>query len=142
MSKPSISLKTVRCIIHTIPVRTAKSRFQTQLIVERTAMYNINQTVDRTVLVTWQYAPPSIIGDKLFQREIFISLMFRLFLGLGLWCLTPLSTLFQVYRGNQFYWWRKPEYPEKTIKLPQVNDTLYYIMLNRVYLAFCFRLIL
>jgi len=29
-------------------------------------MYNINQTVDRTVLVTWQYAPPSIIGDKLF----------------------------------------------------------------------------
>jgi len=29
----------------------------------------------------------------------------------------------------QIYWWRKPEYPEKTIDLQQVIDKLDHIML-------------
>jgi hypothetical protein len=52
-----------------------------------------------------------------------------------LWCLMPLSTISQLYRGCQFYWLRKLESMEKTTDLSLVTDKFYYIMFNRVYLS-------
>ena len=46
-----------------------------------------------------------------------------------------ISTIFQVYRGGQFYWWIKQGYPKKTINLHQGTDKRYHVILHRVLLV-------
>jgi hypothetical protein len=48
---------------------------------------------------------------------------------LDLLCLTPLSTIFRLYRSSQFNWWRKPATCRKSL------DKLYHVMLYRVHLG-------
>jgi hypothetical protein len=42
----------------------------------------------------------------------------------------PLSTIFQLYHGDEFYRWRKPEYLEKNTGLPQVSVFIQVIITN------------
>ena len=57
-------------------------------------------------------------------------------LGLGLWCLTPLSTtIFQLYRAWRLVLLVEEKYPGKTTDLSKVTDKLNHRMLYRAQLA-------
>ena len=57
----------------------------------------------------------AITGKKGSHILVPYSYLLYLYLFRGLWYLTPLSTIFQLYRGGQ----KKPEFPEKRTNLPQ-----------------------
>jgi hypothetical protein len=45
-------------------------------------------------------------------------------------CLASLSAKFQLYHVDQFMWWKKPEYPERTTDYGQATGNLYHLQLR------------
>ena len=67
------------------------------------------------VNVTW-YKSKDKFNSVLYNWACVVSIY-----GLGLWCLTPLQQYFSYIVAISFYWWRKPECPEKTTDLSQIT---------------------
>jgi hypothetical protein len=69
------------------------------------------------------------------QTRIYTTLQSKLTLILerltyDLLRLTPLSAIFQLYHGDQFYWWKKPESPRRTTDHGQATGKLYHLRLR------------
>jgi hypothetical protein len=64
------------------------------------------------------------------MAQYLYQLLMELVLGFGLWCLKPLSTIFQLHRGGQFCWLRNPENPEKTPIGRKSLNTLSHIVVS------------
>jgi hypothetical protein len=86
------------------------------------------------VIVYWMsYSWPNILS--ICYVHAYYKTTYMINRGLGLCHLTPLLTIFQIYRGGKFYRRRKLEYPEKTTDSRQVPDKLYHTKFYRVHLT-------
>jgi hypothetical protein len=65
------------------------------------------------------------------MAAILICILARIWLAV--WGLMPLSTIFRLYRGGQFHWWRKPEYQVQTI----VTDHLDLYVMTMTAILIC-----
>ena len=45
-------------------------------------------------------------------------------------CVLMIYIFVKMYRGGQFYWWRKPEYPKKTTDLSQVYKIVFLFQVS------------
>jgi hypothetical protein len=78
------------------------------------------------------------LGDESNKdKEMGESTNTTILLWFDLLCLMPLSAIFQLYHGDQFYWLKKLESPERTTDHGQATGKLYHLRLQVECTLFC-----
>ena len=108
--------------------------FKNSLVISQLSVLLVEET---GVLTTLVVVPIAIVNPTTIRSRPRLPPLISCIRCIYFWCLTPLSAIFQLYHGDQFQWWKKPKYPERTTDHGEATGNLHHLRLRVECTLFC-----